>query len=290
MALSLILPHYLEPQYSLLMEKKTIIVPHDFTSVADNALAHAINTAKATGAEIYLLHVVAKEKSSSEAQEKLQAVIDALKTDIAITPVVRVGNIFDDIGDYASEAKADLIFMGTHGAHGWQHITGSHALKVITHSTVPFIVVQEKSIKETGYDDIVVPLDLNKETKQKLAYVANIATYFKSRVHLITPDETDEFLRHQVKANIQFAVKFFHERGIEVTTKVAPNSGFDKEVVKHAVSLDADLIAIMNLNRNNMLGVITASHEQYILTNDAQIPTLIVNPVEGKYGGSVLFS
>ena len=86
MALSLILPHYLEPQYSLLMEKKTIIVPHDFTSVADNALAHAINTAKATGAEIYLLHVVAKEKSSSEAQEKLQAVIDALKTDIAITP------------------------------------------------------------------------------------------------------------------------------------------------------------------------------------------------------------
>ncbi|MFY7990299.1 MAG: universal stress protein [Fluviicola sp.] len=272
------------------MEKKTIIVPHDFTSVADNALAHAINTAKATGAEIYLLHVVAKEKSSSEAQEKLQAVIDALKTDIAITPVVRVGNIFDDIGDYASEAKADLIFMGTHGAHGWQHITGSHALKVITHSTVPFIVVQEKSIKETGYDDIVVPLDLNKETKQKLAYVANIATYFKSRVHLITPDETDEFLRHQVKANIQFAVKFFHERGIEVTTKVAPNSGFDKEVVKHAVSLDADLIAIMNLNRNNMLGVITASHEQYILTNDAQIPTLIVNPVEGKYGGSVLFS
>lgn len=272
------------------MEKKTIIVPHDFTAIADNALAHALNTAKATNAAIYLLHVVAKEKASAEAQEKLQAIIDGLQTDIPVIPVVRVGNIFDDIGDYASEAKADLIFMGTHGAHGWQHITGSHALKVITHSTVPFIVVQEKGIKETGYDDIVVPLDLNKETKQKLAYVANIATYFNSRVHLITPDETDEFLRHQVKANIQFAVKFFHERGIEVTTKVAPNSGFDKEVVKHAVSLDADLIAIMNLNRNNMLGVITASHEQYIITNDAQIPTLIVNPVEGKYGGSVLFS
>jgi nucleotide-binding universal stress UspA family protein len=264
------------------MENKTIIVPHDFTSVADNALDHAINTAKTTGAQIILLHVVAKEKAIAEAEEKLNAIIKNAGSDIAIKPAVRVGNIFDDIGDYASEVKADLIFMGTHGATGWQHITGSHALKVITHSTVPFIVVQEKGIKETGYDDIVVPLDLNKETKQKLAYVANIATYFKSRVHIITPDESDEFLRHQVK--------FFHERGIEVTTKVAPNSGFDKEVVKHAVSLDADLIAIMNLNRNNMLGVITASHEQYILTNDAQIPTLIVNPVEGKYGSSVLFS
>lgn len=271
------------------MEKKTIIVPHDFTAIADNALAHAINTAKKTKAEIHLLHVIAKEKNLVEAQTKLNEVIARSDKDVSITANVRIGNIFDDIGDFASEVHAELIFMGTHGQTGWQHLTGSHALKVITHSTVPFIVVQEKPIKESGYDDIVVPLDLNKETKQKLAYVSNIATYFNSRVHLITPDESDEFLRHQVKANIQFAVKFFHERGIEVTTKVAPNSGFDKEVVKHAVSLDADLIAIMNLNRNNMLGVITANHEQYIITNDAQIPTLIVNPVEGKYG-SVLFS
>jgi len=271
------------------MEKKTIIVPHDFTAVADNALNHAINTAKTTGAEVYVLHVVAKEKAIAEAEGKLQKLLSGIETSITLHPVVRVGNIFDDIGDFASEVHAELIFMGTHGRHGWQHITGSKALKVITQSTVPFIVVQEKGIKESGYDDIVVPLDLNKETKQKLAYVANIAIYFKSRVHVITPDESDEFLRHQVKANIQFAVKFFQERGIEVTTKVAPSSGFDKEVVKHAVTLDADLIAIMNLNRNNMLGSVTASHEQYILTNDAEVPTLIVNPVEGKYG-SVLFS
>ena len=272
------------------MENKTILVPHDFSAVANNAVVHALNTAKITGAEIYVLHVVSKEKGIAEAEGKLRETLAAFETDIPLHPVVRVGNIFDDIGDFASEVRAELIFMGTHGQHGWQHITGSHALKVITHSTVPFIVVQEKGIRETGYDDIVVPLDLNKETKQKLAYVANIATYFKSRVHVITPDETDEFLRHQVKANIQFAVRFFQERDIEVTTKVAPTSGFDKETVKHAVSLDADLIAIMNLNRNNMLGVITANHEQYILTNEAQIPTLIVNPVEGKYGSSILFS
>jgi nucleotide-binding universal stress UspA family protein len=272
------------------MEKKTIIVPHDFTPVADNALKHAINTAKTSHGAIQLLHVVSKEKASAEAHEKLNEVIKNQAAEgVEITPVVRVGSIFEDIGDLAKEANAELIFMGTHGQHGWQHITGSHALKVITHSTVPFIVVQEREIKESGYDDIVVPLDLNKETKQKLAYVANIATYFKSRVHLITPDESDEFLRRQVKANIQFAVKFFHERGIDVTTKVAPSNGFDKEVVKHAVYLEADLIAIMNLNRNNMFGVITASYEQYIITNDAQIPTLIVNPIEGKFG-SVLFS
>ncbi|MEY4603588.1 MAG: hypothetical protein RIT43_880 [Bacteroidota bacterium] len=273
------------------MDKKNFIVPHDFTEVADNALAHAIATAKPLEAQIFVLHVVSKEKNIREAEEKLKEIISANSSSgVELIPTVRVGSIFEDIGEFAAEHHAELIFMGTHGAHGWQHITGSHALKVITSSSVPFIIVQEKEIKATGYDDIVVPMDLNKETKQKLAIVANLATYFKSRVHVITPDETDEFLRHQVKANIQFANKFFSERGIEVTATLAPSSGFDKEVVKHAVNIDADLIAIMNLNKSNFLGTITANYEQYIITNDAKIPALVVNPVESPYGQSVLFS
>jgi nucleotide-binding universal stress UspA family protein len=267
------------------MEKKTFIVPHDFTSVADNALNHAISTAKTLNAQIFVLHVVAKEKLIAEAEEKLKGQLEKFEGDVPLFPKVRVGNIFDDIGDFAAEHHAELIFMGTHGTQGWQHITGSNALKVVTHSDIPFIIVQEKGIKPNGYDDIVVPLDLHKETKQKLAIVANLATYFKSRVHVIIPDETDEYLRHKVKANIQFAHKFFSERDIEITTTIAASSGFDKEIVKHAIAIDADLIAIMNMNRNSMLGVITATYEKYVITNDAQIPTLIVNPVEGP-GGS----
>jgi nucleotide-binding universal stress UspA family protein len=274
------------------MNRKNFIVPHDFTPVADIALEHAIATAKPLNAQVFVLHVVSKEKSIKEAEEKLNTVIANFSTSgVDLVPFVRVGSIFEDIGEFAAEHHAELIFMGTHGAHGWQHITGSHALKVITSSSVPFIIVQEKAIKETGYDDIVVPMDLHKETKQKLAIVANLAAYFNSRVHVITPDETDEFLRHQVQANIQFAKKFFSERGIEVTATLAPSSGFDKEVVKHAVNIDADLIAIMNLNRNNFLGTITANYEQYIITNDAKIPALVVNPVDlNPYGQSILFS
>jgi nucleotide-binding universal stress UspA family protein len=263
------------------MKTKNIIVPHDFTEVSNIALEHALATARPIGAEIFLLHVVAKNKDIDDAEKKLGDVISNYGTHVKITPCVRVGNIFEDIGDFAAEHHAELIFMGTHGTHGWQHVTGMNALKVITHSSVPFVIVQEKTAKETGYDDIVVPLDLNKETKQKLAIVANIAKYFNSNVHVITPEESDEFLRHQVKANIQFAKKYFAERDIKVTATIVPNSGFDKEVVKHAVNIDADLIAIMNLNKNNVLGVLSANHEEYIITNDAKIPALIMNPIEG---------
>jgi nucleotide-binding universal stress UspA family protein len=272
------------------MSSKKFIVPHDFTSVADIALDHAIATAKPIGAEIFLLHVVSKDKDIATAESKLKALITEKSAAVTLIPSVRVGNIFEDIGDFAAENHAELIFMGTHGTHGWQHLTGMNALKVITHSSVPFIIVQEKTINESGYNDIIVPLDLNKETKQKLAIVASIAKYFKSRVHVITPEETDEFLRHQVKANIIFANKYFAERDIEVTTTVASASNFDKEVIKHAVNIDADLIAIMNLNKNSMFGVLTSNHEEYIITNDAQIPTLIMNPIEGSFSFSADFN
>ncbi|MBL1278999.1 MAG: universal stress protein [Fluviicola sp.] len=263
------------------MRTKNFIVPHDFTNVSNIALDHALKTAKPLNAEIFLLHVVAKNKDINAAETKLNEVVANYDSSVKITPSVRVGNIFEDIGDFAAEHHAELIFMGTHGTHGWQHLTGMNALKVITHSSVPFVVVQETTPKETGYDDIVLPLDLNKETKQKLAIVANIAKYFNSNIHIIIPEEKDEFLSHQVKGNVQFAKKYLGERDISMTVTEVKASGFDNEVIKHAVSIDADLIAIMNLNKTSVLGVLTAKHEEYIITNDAKIPVMIMNPIEG---------
>lgn len=273
------------------MSKKVFIVPHDFTTVGNIALEHAIATARPLSAVVHLLHVVSKDSQIKEATEKLEAVISQYASEgVEIVPTVRIGSIFEDIGEYAAEHSAELIFMGTHGAHGWQHITGSHALKVVTSSTVPFIIVQERAVKPTGYDSIVVPMDLHKETKQKLSIVASLAKYFNSKVHVVTPDESDEFLRHQVESNIVFSERFFKDRGIEMTSAIVSSSGFDKEVVKYAVSVDADLIAIMNLNRSSFLSAITANYEQYIITNDALIPTLIVNPIEIGNASSSMFT
>lgn len=265
------------------MSAKTFIVPHDFTSVADIALEHAIVTAKPLEATIQLLHVVSKESQIPESIQKLESIIEKHNNQgITIVPNVRIGSIFEDIGGFAAEHMAELIIMGTHGAHGWQHITGSNALKVVTSSPVPFIIVQEKEkkIKPTGYDSIVVPMDLHKETKQKLAVVANLAKYFNSEVHVVTPDESDAYLRNQVVSNITFAQKFFHERGISIKTSIIPSSGFDKEVVKYATSVDADLIAIMNLSNAGLFTLLSSNYEQYIITNDALIPALILNPIE----------
>ena len=61
------------------MSKKTFIVPHDFTKVADIALEHAIATAKPLDAEVQLLHVVSKQNQIHEANIKLEEIVENLE-------------------------------------------------------------------------------------------------------------------------------------------------------------------------------------------------------------------
>ncbi len=270
------------------MDSKTILVPTDFTKVGQTALNHAIKVAKEIDARVNLLHIVPKSDHLEEAKVKLrlakEMAMDDYGFDIDVT--ARVGTIFEDIGDFAEEMDAVLVIMGTHGLRGLQFITGGRALRIVTSTTVPFIIVQEKEIGENGYDDIVVPLDLHKETKQKLSLVADMAKYFNSRVHLIVPGETDEFLHNQVMRNLKYAESFFDEENIKHTSKISEEKSdeFDEAITKYAAEIDADLISIMNLKESSLANLIGGNYVQNIITNKAHIPAMLLNP---KSTGSV---
>lgn len=264
--------------------KKRILVPTDFTKVGDTALNHATITASAINAEVHVLHIISDKRQISEAKLQLQTLQDRIKKDrgMDIETIVRIGSIFEDIDKVATEIDASLIIMGTHGLKGMQFITGSRALKIVTESSVPFVIVQEREARETGYDRIVVPLDLHKETKQKLKLAADMALYFDSKLYLVSPGETDEFLKNQLDRNINYTKKFLDERDLEYEVEITEtkSSNFVKGMLKYAASVDADLICIMNFYENSLMGILGGSYEQTVITNEAQIPVLCINPIE----------
>ena len=273
--------------------KTKLLVPTDFTNEAHSAIQHAVKLGVIVQAEVILLNVVKDKSDIPAATTKLKEEEKWAKTvndQIDVRSIVRVGNIFDDIGDAASELGVSLIIMGTHGASGWQKITGSYALKVITNSSVPFIVVQDQLMNDTGYDSIVVPLDLNNETKQKLEMVASIAHYFDSEVHLITPNESDEFLSNKLKANRIWAAKYLKGKNVKFTTQIVDDGDNLLEgVFKLSKKVEADLIAIMNLQKNSLMGVLGSSYQQEIIANKAKVPVLCLNPLKFTIAsGSIL--
>ena len=273
--------------------KTKLLVPTDFTNEAHSAIQHAVKLGVIVQAEVILLNVVKDKSDIPTATTKLKEEENWAKTvndQIDVRSIVRIGNIFDDIGDAASELGVSLIIMGTHGASGWQKITGSYALKVITNSSVPFIVVQDQLMNDTGYDSIVVPLDLNNETKQKLEMVASIAHYFDSEVHLITPNESDEFLSNKLKANRIWAAKYLKGKNVKFTTQIVDDGDNLLEgVFKLSKKVEADLIAIMNLQKNSLMGVLGSSYQQEIIANKAKVPVLCLNPLKSTIAsGSIL--
>ncbi|MCC6601455.1 MAG: universal stress protein, partial [Crocinitomicaceae bacterium] len=122
--------------------EKKIIVPHDFTKVGDVALDHALLMGKTIGADVIILHIIESKLQMAEAKTKMDVLKDIVKREkgAEVVGIIRIGNIFEDIDKVSVELDASLIIMGTHGLRGMQFLTGGRALRIVTESTVPFII------------------------------------------------------------------------------------------------------------------------------------------------------
>jgi nucleotide-binding universal stress UspA family protein len=153
--------------------QKLIVVPWDFTYVAENALAHAVKISRMVGNDICLLHIVdpgisLKVEGQKRAKLKQLTEENSKKYNVTISYHISKGSIFTDIAEYVNEKEASLVVMGTHGMKGMQKLTGSWALKVLVKSTAPFIVVQDPPPDQERYHNIVFPIDFRSENKEKM--------------------------------------------------------------------------------------------------------------------------
>ncbi|MCH7342067.1 universal stress protein [Pelomonas sp. CA6] len=142
---------------------KRIIVPTDGSDITQKAVETAVQLAKLHGATVYAISV--KEpfpySAVSEMQptppqeffdaqeriatERLQQVVAAAKT--AGVPIeahsVEALHAWEAIIEHAGRVQADLVVMASHGRRGFQALLlGSETQKVLTHSTIPVLVVR----------------------------------------------------------------------------------------------------------------------------------------------------
>ncbi|MBI9054746.1 MAG: universal stress protein [Bacteroidales bacterium] len=262
------------------MEKDTLLVPWDFTEVADAALQHAVKIAKKLNNHIKLIHVVKSLKKGEEALEELNKDIEKLnsKYNVTLEPLVLEGSLFHVISDYASENNVSMVVMGTHGIKGMQKFTGSYALKVIVGSKIPFIVVQEPPAKKDSFKDIVFPLDYRSEAKQKLQWALFLVKYFDVKINIIIPTIKDKSLNNKLMANVHFAEKILDKYDCDYELHKIEGSNSAEESIAFAQKVDADMILIMTTKGIGITDYVLGAQEQYIIANTAKVPVMVVNP------------
>ena len=146
---------------------RRILVAHDFSETADYALGYARGIAEKFGARITVVHVtdadvfsypdafLANFDGTAEAEqvaiETLARVVEKSRdAKVEIEAAVRRGSASNAIATIASEIRADLIVMGTHGRRGIARAAlGSVAETVVRVSTCPVLTVHLPDARAT---------------------------------------------------------------------------------------------------------------------------------------------
>ncbi len=261
--------------------KKTILVPTDFTQVADYALQHAVRVSSVVHEDVTLLHIVDSPDKIAEATEKIEQLAKETQTKYNILPtaIVRQGNIFVDISKVAEEINSSMVIMGSHRIKSESTLDDSIALKVITSCKVPFITIQEPPINKR-YDEIVFPIDFTAENIEKHGWISYFCDYYVSRFHLIKPNVTDPKLLAKVDMNMASARRYLDEKGARYYVyTVMGIKPYAEELLEMAANIRADLIVIMTTKIDGKSNYIVEPHEQFIISNASYIPVMSINPL-----------
>ena len=163
-----------------------ILVPIGFAEQSILALEQAVNIAKITDSELFLLTVVeepstilklfssykeSQEQLKEQVREKLEGLQEKYCSDLTRDSdcMVSVGAIYDKIVEVADMIGASLIVMGTNSSdkETRKKFIGSNTYNVVRSAPCPVITIKGKE-HSSGCNTIVLPLDLQKKLEKKL--------------------------------------------------------------------------------------------------------------------------
>jgi nucleotide-binding universal stress UspA family protein len=269
------------------MLKNRILVPTNFSGQAEIALRQSVYFAGKTGAEVILLHVIPSLKMIDNSSDSIDAIqkrlinlaeLCASDQGIRIHTRIECGKVIPQILAVEKEVKPSYIFIGTDSSSS---AFSSTTIKLIDKVDCPVVVLAGRFDK-MGCNKIVLPLDLTKETKQKVDLTIKIAKIYGSSVHIISATSfTDEIQCDKIKEQIKQVKQFFDKQEINCVTELLKTKN-DIEVMANAINdyaddIKADLIVIMTRQENPVQKLIIGSMATKLIKK-ANVPILCVRP------------
>jgi nucleotide-binding universal stress UspA family protein len=277
--------------------KKIILVPIDFSEQSLVALNHAEEIANTLKGTLLLLHVHVEQgiitsffsaeeddKVTQEIWSRMNALCDDVekRSGIRTSPLVAKGKVYEEIVRLAEITGATFIVMGTNGSETIKkRFIGSNALRVVKESRVPVISIKGKP-EHVGFNTIVLPLDLTKETREKVNKAIELSRNFNAEVKVVSILMTDdEDVVTKLKLQMSQVHNFLERAEVKFTTEMIHvpegRDNLGEEVVRYANENGGDLIMIMTQQETNFTELFIGSAAQEVI-NNAAIPVCSIVP------------
>ena len=279
-----------------------ILVPVGFSEQSLAALKQACLIAKIKKSEVIILSVIEEQSKISgllidnpfeEIRSKVKDKLDEIsemhssKFSVKVDSMVASGKIYDQIVEVSSLINANLIVMGTNGSPKGviKKFIGSNAERVVRLSNIPVITIKENTSTE-NFDNIILPLDLGKETKEKVTFAIEYARYWNSTIRIVSvflKDNTNE--KNILIKNLNQVSNFISNAGVKCTSELI--EGEKKQslgdfVINYEKKFDSDLIIIMTKKEELALSNNLSVTARYIIHN-SKIPVMSIKPKPRKF-------
>jgi nucleotide-binding universal stress UspA family protein len=195
--------------------------------------------------------------------------------------MVAKGSVYEKVCEVADMISSDLIVMGTNGAPKGitKRFIGSNAEKVVRSAKCPVITIKGKNHKD-GCDNIILPLDLEKQTKEKVAYALEYARYWNSTVRIVSVLLKDnESVRNQLIKNLKLVEDFITNAGVKCTAELLEAEkkiSLSEAVLDYEKIFQSDLIMIMTKKEEAISDNLSVTARSVIYNSD--IPVMSIHP------------
>ena len=249
-----------------------------------------INFAERTKGEVYLLNVIPHKSN----RENLDYEIDMIQNQVLnlidnyddsirrrVHTRIEYGAVNQTIVKVEKEIKPDFIFMGSDAARNDHN--RSITLKLIDKISCPLVVFAGRYDK-VGCDRIVLPVDLTKETKQKVDLAVKIAKIYGAKVYAVSATGSrDKETLKQLEDKMSEVKAIFDKLEIECETRLMKTEA-NVESMANAVNdfaddIEASAIIIMTHQENKLQKFFVGSMATELIKK-ANVPIVCVSPKE----------
>lgn len=258
------------------MTRIRILVPVSQVNGRDPAFERGLALARASGAELHLIHVVPADRPfSSRGAQRLRRWAELRKraeaANVTVTTMEQQGDPADIITLYANDRAVDLIVMAAGRRTGWARLRQpSVAEKVVRRTTRPTLIVSHDDHVGSAFRDVLVAVDLSPTSNMVIDMAMQLADPDERRLTVIHAVESVEG-PGAVRSLARWIVPEYRGyvlddnrrrleammRGIDVdsTTELRVASGPAADaIVEHAADVNADLIVVGRSGRSMRRG------------------------------------
>jgi nucleotide-binding universal stress UspA family protein len=276
-----------------------ILIPTDFSEQSIQAFKYAQLISKSIKTTIQFIYVIEGVEQNNTGNSEDQAALinknirtkfkafignaDASVEIDTINLFIEKGKVYERILEKSASIKANLLIMGCNSAGDRENrFLGSNALRIMRSCQVPVLSSNQHS-QLSNFKNIILPIDLTKETKDKLSKAIALAkldeTIVLNIVNVVF--DADEYLINRLGQQLLKVKNIIENSNVKFTAEIIKSTmGYEslgEIIADYSRKIEGDVIMLMSQQEISHTPYFVSSLAQEII-NISEVPVMTIAP------------